>query len=335
MRRITILSCLIIMLNVSFIHCQSMPDSDPPAVDSHSRQTGKSRRIGSLACDRLVECSGIDTSMIRDDLLWAINDSGDGPYLYALGIDGRDRGQVKIIGAVNRDWEDLATFKWRNRPMILVADVGDNRQRYGLYRLYVVEEPVFSGETISSAADAKVAWTVTFRYPDRNHDAEAVGVDPINGQILVLTKRDTPPLLFSLPLKPENLAQPVVAKRVAAMDRIPAPTSDDLLYPYGQYRCLPTAMDLSPDGLKMVILTYKHAYLFDRTGGDTWQSIPSPTVIPLPLPQDTPGFSQREAGCFSQTTEGLFITAEALHAAIYHSDIAPTDKGNKSVPIQK
>lgn len=323
MRMITILSCLIIMLNVPFIHCQSLPVSDPSAEDSRSRQAGNTRRIGSIASDRLVECSGIDISMLRDDLLWAINDSGDGPCLYAMGIDGRDRGRVKITGAVNRDWEDLATFKWQDRSMILVADVGDNRQRYGLYRLYIVEEPVFSGEAVGSAAEVNVAWTVTFRYPDRNHDAEAVAVDPRNGQILVLTKRDRPPLLFSLPLKPKDLERPVVAKRVAAMDRIPAPTSDDLLYPYGQYRCQPTAMDLSPDGLKMVILTYKHAYLFDRTLGDTWQSFPSPTVIPLPLPQDTPGFGQREAACFTQATAGLFTTAEALHAAIYHSDIAP------------
>jgi len=323
MRRITVLSCLIIMFTVSFIHCQSLPESHPPSVDSPGRQAGNFRKTGTIASDRLVECSGIDMSMIRDDLLWAINDSGDGPYLYAMGTDGRDRGKVKMNGAFNRDWEDLATFKWRDRSMILVADVGDNRQRYGLYRLYIIEEPVFFGESVSSAADANVAWTVTFRYPDRNHDAEAVGVDPTNGQILVLTKRDTPPLLFSLPLKPEHLAQPVVAQRVAAMDRIPALTSDDLLYPYGQYRCLPTAMDLSPDGQKMVILTYKHAYLFDRSVSDNWRSIPSPTVIPLPLPQDTPGFAQREAACFSRTTTGLFITAEALHAAIYHSDIAP------------
>ncbi|WP_419662963.1 hypothetical protein Dvar_34520 [Desulfosarcina variabilis str. Montpellier] len=322
MRRITVLSCLIIMFTVSFIHCQSLPQSDPPAVDSPGRQAGNFRKTGTIASDRLVECSGIDMSMIRDDLLWAINDSGDGPYLYAMGIDGSDRGQVRIAGAVNRDWEDLATFKWQDRAMILVADVGDNRQRYGLYRLYIVEEPVFSRTTVSSAADANVAWTVTFRYPDRNHDAEAVGVDPTNGQILVLTKRDTPPLLFSLPLKPENPAEPVVARPVAAMDRIPAPTSDDLFYPYGQFRSQPTAMDLSPDGLKMVILTYKHAYLFDRTTADSWQSIPTPTVIPLPLPQDTPFFAQREAACFSRAAAGLFITAEALHAVIYHSDIA-------------
>lgn len=314
-----LLTFLMVLTIFSFIHCQYLQGGDPPPVDPPERQAGVTMKTGSIASNLLVECSGIDVSMIREDLLWAINDSGDGPYLYAVGIDGRDRGRIKIAGAVNRDWEDLATFKWQGRAMILVADVGDNRERHGTYRFYIVEEPHLSGERFDPSMVTRVAWTIVFTYPDQAHDAEAVTVDPIGGQILFLTKRDIPRLLFSLPLKPAAADDPLVARRIAAIDQIPPPTADDLLYPYGRFRSQPTAMDLSLDGLKMVVLTYKHAYLFNRTAGDPWEVISSapPIVIPLPPPQAIHGFGQREAACFSRDADGLLITSEGQHAAIY------------------
>ena len=312
-------SCLIILIILSLVHCQYLQGSDPPPAKPVTRQAGVAIKTGNIASDLLLECSGIDVSMTRDDLLWAINDSGDGPYLYALGIDGRDRGRVKITGAINRDWEDLATFRWQGRSMILVADTGDNRERYGTYRIYIVEEPRLYGERFDPSSLANVVWALVFSYPDQSHDAEAVTVDPIGGQILVLTKRDNPRLLFSLPLKPTNTANSLVARRIAAMDQIPPPSADDLLYPYGKFRSQPTAMDLSQDGLKMMVLTYKHAYLFNRSAGDAWEAISSTpaTEIPLPLPQVTRGFSQREAACFSWNADRLTITSEGQHAGIY------------------
>lgn len=314
---------MMLLIIFSAVHCQQIQGSDSILADPPAEEVAVARKTGSIASDLLVECSGIDVSMVRGDLLWAINDSGDGPYLYAMGTDGRDRGRVWIIGAANRDWEDLATFRWQDRPMILVADIGDNREHHGTHRLYIVEEPRLSGERFDASVVAKVAWTITFCYPDRAHDAEAVAADPTTGQILILTKRDTPPVLFGLPLKPESTDTPLTARRLAAIDKIPPPTVNDVLYPYGKFRSQPTAMDLSPDGQKMVVLTYKHAYLFSRSVGDAWEGIAGvpPIVLPLPLPQNIRGFDQREAACFTRAVDGLFITAEGQHAAIYRFDI--------------
>ena len=201
-----------ILIVISFFHCQFMPDSDSSPPDLPTDKANTAIKAGNIASNLLVECSGIDTSTVRDDLLWAVNDSGDGPYLYAVGVDGRDHGRVRIAGAVNRDWEDIATFTWQGRAMILVADVGDNRERHGIYRLYVVEEPEFSGRALAPTSSVDVAWTIVFRYPDRSHDAEAVGLDSATGQVWNLTKRDTPPLLFSLPLTPQRTDQATMAQ---------------------------------------------------------------------------------------------------------------------------
>ncbi len=50
---------------------------------------GPAVRVGALENESLRECSGLAASNRRSDLLWAVNDSGNGPYLYALQLDGR------------------------------------------------------------------------------------------------------------------------------------------------------------------------------------------------------------------------------------------------------
>ena len=278
---------------------------------------GNAQLTGRLGDDRLVECSGMDTSLAAGDLIWAINDSGHGPFIYALRIDGRSMGRVLVVGAQNRDWEGLDTFFWQGRPMILIADFGDNQEQHDTHTLYIVKEPLFEGERFSDSSAVKLAWRIDFSYPDHNHDAEAVSVDTAGGKILILTKRDNPPLLYELPLIPPN--DPIVAKKAAAVRQIPPPTDEDLLQKYGKYRSQPTALDLSPDGRQAVVLTYKHAYLFIRKSHSSWAAALSghPETIPLPLPQDRSDFRQREALCFVDGSRALLITSEGYGAGIF------------------
>jgi hypothetical protein len=113
-------------------------------------------------------------------------------------------------------------------------------------------------------------------------------VDVTDGKVLVLTKRDNPPLLFELPLIPFSADSPVIVRKVSAVNRIPPPSSEDLRQKYGKYRSQPTALDLAPDGLRAVLLTYKHAYMFKRKPSDSWATAfnEKPVLISLPLPQD-------------------------------------------------
>ena len=79
---------------------------------------GAAQLVGRLEDDRLVECSGMDISLAAGNLIWAINDNGHGPFLYALRIDGRSMGRVLVVGAQNRDWEGLDTFFWQGHPRL-------------------------------------------------------------------------------------------------------------------------------------------------------------------------------------------------------------------------
>ncbi len=289
---------------------KSVPPADKP-------QFGNAQLTGRLGDDRLVECSGMDTSLAADNLIWAINDNGHGPFIYALRIDGRSMGRVLVVGAQNRDWEGLDTFFWQGRPMILIADFGDNQEQHDTHTLYIVEEPELEGKRYSESSAVKLAWRIVFSYPVHKHDAEGVSVDAAGGKVLILTKHDNPPLLFELPLIPPDY--PIVANKVAAVRQIPPPSDEDLLQKNGKYRSQPTALDLSPDGRQAVVLTYKHAYIFNRESHDSWAAALSghPETVPLPLPQDRSDFRQREAICFVAGSRALLITSEGHGAGIF------------------
>ena len=278
---------------------------------------GKAQLIGKIEDSRLVECSGMDASSTARNLFWAINDSGNGPFIYALRSDGSSMGRVQVIGAQNRDWEGLDTFIWKNRSMILIADFGDNKEKYAAHILYIVEEPTSKDQGFADGTVVEIAWQIEFSYPERNHDAEGVAVDVESEKVLILTKRDKPPLLFALPLIPPN--DHVIAKKITAVQHIPAPTTEDRQRQYGKYRSQPTALDISPDGRHAVVLTYKHAYLFTRQYSGSWLEAFSghPITIPLPLPEDRLDLRQREAICFTPDGKSLLVTSEGSAAAIY------------------
>lgn len=288
-------------------------------VPAMQPSVASARLTGHLADTQLAECSGIDISLATKRFLWAINDSGSGPVLHAVGFDGKNLGRVRVARAQNRDWEDIATFLWQGSPMILVADIGNNAQRHGTHTLYIVREPASGPDGFAPSATVPIAWRIDFSYPDRGHDAEAVAVDPASGQILILTKRDARPLLFALPLAPSAREGPLVARQHTDVDRIPPPTAADLLQVYGRYRSQPTAMDVSADGSRAVVLTYKHAYRFVRQPGDTWQTAfrRPPQLIRMPLPEERIDFGQREAICFAPDGTSFYVTSEGPGAAIF------------------
>jgi hypothetical protein len=281
------------------------------------------KMIGRLGNKQLAECSGIETSLASKNLLWAINDSGNGPFLFAMGEDGSDKGMVLVKGARNRDWEGLDTFLWEGRPMILIADIGDNDSKHKILTIYIVEDPGLTRERFNKSDFIEIAWRLEFSYPDCNHDAEAVAVDTTSEKILILTKRDQPPLLFELPLKPAAGNRPVTAHIVSEVEKIPQPTPEDLMQKHGIARSMPTAMDISGDGLNAVVLTYKHAYLFKRNRQDSWEKAfrANPRVIPLPLPEDCKELRQRESICFTSDNEYLLVASEGKGSGIFRLKI--------------
>ncbi len=75
----------------------------------------------------LTETSGLVFSQANPGWIWVHNDSGDGPYLYAIGPKRRLRFRLKIRGARSIDWEDICIgIGPGKRPWIYIADTGRN-----------------------------------------------------------------------------------------------------------------------------------------------------------------------------------------------------------------
>jgi hypothetical protein len=271
--------------------------------------------VGHLQAAGLGEASGMAVSRRQADLLWAVNDSGNPPVLFALSSRGAARGAVRVAGVENVDWEDLAAFRWQGQAYLLLADTGDNRARRREVALHVVAEPEpnaagrFSGEV-------RPAWTLRFRYEDGPRDCEAVAVDERTGQVLLVSKRTKPPVLYRLPLRPAASDAVLIARRLTTVAGLPAPTAVDLEQPYGRYRSQPTALDIDPTALRAVLLTYKDAYLFSRCPQEPWAATFArpPRCIRLPEADFLP---QREALCFASDGRSLLVTSEGENAPIF------------------
>lgn len=274
---------------------------DVPADSSQSTVAGE------LQNPKIDEASGIARSQRYPDIFWVAND--DGPsVLYAIDATGKHLGRVKIKDASNRDWEDLASFTLDGTPYLVVADTGDNDARRKDVRIYVIEEP--------EAGDEKVdyAWRIEFSYPEGPRDAESIAVDTENRRILVLTKRDVPPVLYALPLKPGSKKRQY-GERLGTVTSLPQPGRRDLEYGprLNTWQWQPTAMDISNDNNKAVILTYGGVYLYRREAGEDWaEALKRPPVVISKTRN-----RQAESASFDATGESVLITLEQRNAPLY------------------
>jgi hypothetical protein len=143
----------------------------------------RARVIGQVTDPSATELSGLVRSRTQRDLLWSHDDSGAGPELYGLRADGRVAAHPRVTGAEAVDWEDIATGPGAGGGALLyVGDIGDNAAARPTIDVYRVAEPKVGDTTTAPAA------RLSLRYPDRPHDAEALLVDPIRGDLVIVTK---------------------------------------------------------------------------------------------------------------------------------------------------
>ena len=269
--------------------------------DASPEVVGTPQRAGKLENPRLKEVSGMAASSLFPGLLWAVNDGGDDPLLYAVGSDGADLGTFRVEEAVNYDWEALASFRLQESAYLLIADVGDNWAQRLTVTLYVVKEPSITTTGLASGAAVPIAWQIDFTYEDGPHDCEAAAVDPAAQSVLLLTKRGLSPTLYEIPLQPTAADEPIVARRLASVPHFSWPTD----------------MDLSPDGLAAVVLTYNHAYLFRRRPGDEWPE--AFQKKPRRLRFET--LMQQEAACFGFYGQSVWVTSERSPAPLVRIEL--------------
>lgn len=212
---------------------------------------GAPRVLAQVSIPGLKESSGIAASRKHEGIYWTHNDSGSGARVFAFGRDGKSAGRFQVTGAKNRDWEDIAIGPGpeAGRAYLYIGDIGDNERKRRSITVYRVPEPVpgKDGRTVA-------AQSMTLRYPDGPHDAEALMVHPATGAVYIVTKSqlsDRRTAVYSVPAFRGGKTQTL---RQVARIRLPGLLALTLLA-HGI-----TAGDISPDGRHVVLAGYLGAW---------------------------------------------------------------------------
>jgi len=273
-------------------------------------------KTGVVENKAITEASGITASYRNPNLLWMVNDGGNGPVLYAVSEKGEDLGEVLVEDSINVDWEDLASVIIKGISYLLIADVGDNSARREFCTIYAVKEPDILEGKLSNRFSVKSAWRILFRYEDGPQDCESIAADVKNQRILLLSKRTRPPVLYYLPLipSPSDSSHVLIARKLtdvpAIQERKKQDTNTTSLWE--RYRAMPTAMDISPDGTSMAVLTYEEILFFNRRPQQSWRAAIHGCPKRIPIPR----LPQAEALCFGADGKTIYLTSEKLRQPI-------------------
>ena len=268
--------------------------------------------VGRLENEKINEASGLARSQRQPGVLWTMNDSGK-PVLYAIGKNGAHLGRVELKKSDNRDWEDLASFALDGDPYLLIADIGDNDARYKKRTLYIAKEPRVDEDK------TKVDWEIDFQYPDGPRDAESAAVDVENERVLILSKRDIPPVLYEVPLRTEEDGK-ITAKWLGIVDSLPKPSRQDVEFAprTKDWHWQPVGMDISEDNRAAVILTYRAVYYYLRRPGQDWFE----ALNSKPLRIGLGNLRDAEAVAFGDDARTVYVTGEGRQNFIISVDLS-------------
>lgn len=228
----------------------------------------------------------------KEGVLWAHNDSGSAPYLFALNSStGEHIAWFEITGdnVPNYDWEDIAIGPGPEfgYDYLYVGDVGSHQSEEKIIRFKEPDLPTHSNAYRSGSAynksDNHDPWekiaikdfdVIRYRYPSgKTHDCEAITVDPISGDIYIMSKHKSrldvyvlhstpPPLLadegvneLKLHYSSCNDYRRTGTEECEVCNGCKANLAD--------YNTL-TAADISPAGYGLIMSDYTHVFYWRR-----------------------------------------------------------------------
>lgn len=198
----------------------------------------------------LREASGLEASQAFEGRLYHVNDSGGPSAFFISNLNGGDLKRVDVdIGRLG-DTEALGVGPFLGRSALFVGDIGDNHSRKKQVRIIVIAEEEDFGPSVEPQK------VVTLRYPDGPHDAEGMAVHP-NGDVYIVTKefaglRTQAAGLFRLSREALESASGETCELMPAGE-LDFPS---MLKGYPLWAKIVTGFDISPDGTRLLFLTY-------------------------------------------------------------------------------
>lgn len=237
---------------------------------------------------KVTETSGLAAA---GGLLWTINDSGDKPRLYGLDpTSGKVERKVRLKGAINYDWEDLA----HDDRYLYIADTGNNSGEREVLKIYRIAQDQLDQKGRQSAD------TIQLRYADyaaqfggkKSHNVDCEAIARVDDQLWLFTKNrgDQKTRLYKAELTLNDV---------------------QVLEPRGEYpvKGLVTAVDFNPQTRELALLEYGYGAAFGQAS--IWR---------VPVAEGLPDWNRaqrhliRESGQWEailwDSDDGVILTAE-------------------------
>ena len=237
---------------------------------------------------RLVEASGLVASVNNLDHYWTHNDSGNPAEIFLIDSKADIKLTCKFTNLKNRDWEDIAIGAGPKEGVtyVYVGDIGDNRAEYPVKFIYRFEEPIFAGQTELIISDYD---TLIVKLPDGVRDSEALTIDPISNDMLLISKREDSVRVYQLNYMDQK--DTLLAERIAVLS----------LHNIN-------AADISANGTEVLMKDYDRIYYWERAGNESMSELLIKKPIRLPYtngPQD-------EAIAWKRDGTGFFTLGETV-----------------------
>ncbi|MEN8149714.1 MAG: hypothetical protein ABFS86_07810 [Planctomycetota bacterium] len=282
---------------------------------------------GTIDHPPIDETSGIVKSRTYEDVYWVLNDSGGGPFLFAIDGKGKailppwqarrfsvgpsEKGDgrtpwpgMELLVAANLDWEDMAI----DGDTLYVADMGNNGNARRDLGVYVLKEPnPRATERMRHLAWIPIAYPDQKKYPAEAWDFDCESLFVADGKLYFLTKH-RPAGQMRTPMPGTKLYRLDTRKLGEENVLTLVQSRKDMVWPL--------AADVSPDGSKLAVVCVNALWVFDRPkSGDHWLSGSARRVsIPLNIIR-----TQSEAVCWD---DGKTIRVACEGRAIWRVDLA-------------
>jgi hypothetical protein len=203
--------------------------------------------IKEIKKDKFQELSGIAFSKVHPGVFYGHTDSGAEAAVYMFNSKGEELGKIVLDKAKNRDWEDIAVGPGPDgKSYIYVGEIGDNAAVHDEIIIYRFPEP----EKLKPESEVKPE-KIKLTYPGGSRDAETLMVDPISGDIYIISKRDKKNTIYCLPAA-RFIDKEAVLERVGELNI----TSS-------------VGGDISSDGNQILIKTYQNVYYWTKKSGES------------------------------------------------------------------